>query len=390
LKKQNSREKQYTLNKGMQIEVLVALVGDELRAIYRPCIDIDDEQRVRGIGQGCSPSRRIYPGLVLLPALCNAHLHILDASIAEAGETLPLHELVALPTGLKYKLLSELDQVELDKRISRVLDSMKRKGILYAGVYAELARRGLELVNSSTTRARISARILGQPLTKSLDAYLQLLGEAGGVGLDTVFDLGPEELAELSSYARRLNRHVHVHVSETLELYRSKDYEIVLQVSPTAAIHLTYLDRDEIMELAESGIGLVFCPRSNMYHLGRLPPLSVLPELLDKTVIGIGTDNAAWIPPYVDEEIMFTYMVVHKDGRDKAELLARALLRAASIDCMKLLRLDTVTVDESAPIAKLLVAEIPEIEWSGSSIISIVKRLPAAPRSTLQALLAEH
>jgi len=390
LKKRNSREKQSTLNKNksMQLEVFAALVGEELELVHRPCIDIDDEQRVKGVGGGCSPSRRVLPGLVILPALCNAHLHILDVSIAEVGEALPLNDLVALPTGLKYKLLSRLSSAELARRVAAAAARMKRKGVLYAGVYAELGRRGLQLVSDSMTRAGVAARILGQPLIKDFTEYLQLLDEAKGVGLDTVFDLNPEELDELVTYARQIGGQVHVHVSETLELYQSRDYEIVLEAAPTAAIHLTYLGKDELIELAELGISLVYCPRSNMYHLGRLPPLSLLPELLERTLVGIGTDNAAWIPPYVDEEIMFAYMAVHRDNRDKAEALARALLKAVTVSCTELLRLDGAVVSEGTPVDRLLAAEIPEIGWSSSPIVSIVKRLSAAPRSSLQALLA--
>lgn len=388
MKKRSSKEKQSTSSKSIQIEVLAALVGEELEPMHRPCIDVDDEQRVMGVGRGCSPSRRVLSGLVILPALCNAHLHILDVSIAEAGETLPLHDLVALPTGLKYRLLPQLSSDELARRVATAAARMKRRGVLYAGVYAELGRKGLQLVSDGMVRAGVAARILGQPLAKNLSEYLQLLDEAKGVGLDTVFDLNPRELNKLVAHARHIGGHVHVHVSETLELYQSRDYEVVLRAAPTAAIHLTYLGKDELIELAESGIGLVYCPRSNMYHLGRLPPLSLLPELLEKTLVGIGTDNAAWIPPYIDEEIMFAYMAVHRDNRDKAEALARALLKAATISCTKLLRLDGAVVGEGVPVDRLLAAEIPEIGWSSSPIVSIVKRLSAAPRSSLQAFLA--
>ncbi|WP_083494394.1 amidohydrolase family protein [Pyrodictium occultum] len=384
----STRGRRSTSSKSVQVEVLAALAGGELEPVSRPCIDLDDEGVVRGLGKGCSPSRRLLPGVVVLPALCNAHLHILDASIAEAGETLPLNELVELPTGLKYRLLSSLGDEEIAERASTVAARAASEGALYAGVYAELGARGVELVRKIMSAPGSSARILAQPESKSLEAYSRLLREVGGVGLDTALDLAPWELKQLAGEARRIGGHVHVHVSETPELYRSRDYELVLETRPSAAIHLTYLSPEELTELARAGIGLVFCPRSNMYHLGRLPALSLIPALARETMVALGTDNAAWVPPRVAEEMAFAYIAAHSPGRSSAEALAETLLRAATLDCARLLGLEAAAVEEGAPADRLLAAALPEAQWSGSLRVTLVKRLSGAPVSILQALLA--
>jgi len=342
-----------------------------IELVTRPCIEIN-EGVITGFSPGCPPGAKKLP-VAVLPGLCNAHLHLLDYAIAETGEDKRLEDLVELPRGLKYKLLWRLSPGTLEKRLSIAATNLRNHGTLFLGVYAELGQVGASLVARVLSKYGLSFRVFAQPNKKAAVEYKELLERYGGVGLDTVFDLAFPELMELAQHARRVNRYVHVHVSETRELYEKGDYKVALEAKPHAAVHLTMLGADELVQMAREGIGIIFCPRSNMYHTGRLPRLNLFPELVAETNVALGTDNAAWIPPFVAEEASYAYLSVHSVSRSKARELAEALLLSITSSCVRLLGLWSKEYDSLAMGASLFL--IPELSWSSDPVITIVKRM---------------
>ncbi|BEP18492.1 hypothetical protein PYJP_18440 [Pyrofollis japonicus] len=357
----------------MHLELLYAfiLTDDHVEVVKRPCIQISDDE-VIGFTPGCPPGAQHMPYIVL-PGLCNAHIHVLDYSIPEIGEDKKLEELVALPSGLKYTELQKLGVRVIEQRVAKLAEELRRRGILYLGAYSELGDTGSQILLNIFTKTGIRVRLLAQPLQKSHNAYLSLLRKYDGIGLDTIFDLSEEELRSLVEEARRRNAHVHVHISETEELYAGLDYKMALRLKNIVAVHLTMLSIEELKELARNKISLVFCPRSNLYHVGRVPNLNVLDEIIGETLVGLGTDNAAWITPFVHEEMSFTYTYTHSVSRGKSRKIADAIIRAATISCVKLLGLYQPGYEVLEHGA--VVAAIPEIEWSLDPLITLVKRL---------------
>ena len=346
--------------------------GDEsIELVTRPCIEIN-EGVITGFSPGCPPGTKKLP-VAVLPGLCNAHLHLLDYAIAETGENKRLEDLVELPRGLKYRLLSRLSLDTLEERLSIAATNIRNHGTLFLGVYAELGQIGASLVARVLDRYRLSFRVLVQPNKKVYAEYKELLERYGGVGLDTVFDLSSPELVDLVQLARRVHGYVHVHVSETRELYEKGDYKVALEAKPHAAVHLTMLGADELMQVAREGIDIIFCPRSNMYHTGRLPRLDLLPELVAETNVALGTDNAAWIPPFVAEEASYAYLSVHPVSRSKARELAEALLLSITSSCVRLLGLWSKEYDSLSLGASLVL--IPELSWSNDPVTTIIKRM---------------
>jgi len=342
-----------------------------IELVTKPCIEIGDGS-ITGFSPGCPPGAKKLP-VAVLPGLCNAHLHLLDYAIAETGEDKHLEDLVELPRGLKYRLLRGLSPGTLEGRISIAAANMRNRGTLFLGVYAELGQRGASIVARVLGKYGLSFRVLAQPDKKVFSEYKALIERYRGIGLDTVFDLSSPELVELVEHARRLGGHVHVHVSETRELYEKEDYMVALEAKPHAAVHLTMLSSDELLQIAREGVGIIFCPRSNMYHTGRLPRLDLLSELIAETNVALGTDNAAWIPPFVAEEASYAYLSVHSLSRSKARELAEALLLSITSSCVKLLGLWSKEYDSLAMGASL--ALIPELSWSNDPVTTIVKRM---------------
>ena len=107
--------------------------------------------------------------------------------------------------------------------------------------------------------------------------------------------------------------------------------------------------------------------------MGRLPRLDLLPKLVAETNVALGTDNAAWIPPFVAEEASYAYLSVHPVSRSKARELAEALLLSITSSCVKLLGLWSKEYDSLAMGASLVL--IPELSWSNDPVVTIVKRM---------------
>ncbi len=68
-------------------------------------------------------------GLLVIPGLVNAHIHLNDAPLKDAGHGKSLDELVHPVTGLKATGLRSLSTAERVRRMSGALDEMVRGGI---------------------------------------------------------------------------------------------------------------------------------------------------------------------------------------------------------------------------------------------------------------------
>lgn len=317
-----------------------------------------------GASNGCPPGAPRLEGTVLMPALCNAHIHVLDAAIAEAGEELGLHELVAQPHGLKYRLLSSTPGEALRGAASTVFREMRRVGVGYAAAYAEMGRAGAAAVEAAAREAGVRVLILAQPWEKRLPEALLLADEWRGVGLDTPLDLETWELRILTEVAT-----VHAHVSEDPSLARILDLEAALEAGVHGLVHLTHTPPGLVVEAAREGRGVVFCPRSNLYHEAARPPLEVLPILYSEGLAaGLGTDNAAWLPFDPLGEALEAYLW----ARGRLEgwgrlLLGEASLYAVTLGCQRIVALGQT---ESLYIVK----RAPLVTYSSHPPLAVIKR----------------
>ncbi len=306
---------------------------------------------------GCPPGSRVLDAAVL-PGLCNSHLHLLDAAFPEHGETLSLHELVAQPGGLKYRLLLSARERRLLPAARAALRAMKRHGAAVAAVYAELGERGASLVAAAAADEGVKVRILPQPSSPGEAVTLALSWH--GLGLDT-----PLQLEYIPGILGG-NVLVHVHVSEDPALRGAGDV-YMLRGERLAAIHLTHLTEGEVVELAREGVAPVFCPRSNLFFQGVTPPLRALVPLYEEQLpAGLGTDNAAWIPPGVDVEMAYAYMAARVEVEPGLRgLLARAILYAATTGCEEVVGLEN---------RYILLLRLPELGFTADPVTTIVKR----------------
>ncbi len=364
---------------GFGLRVSYALVGESLEPVGAVCIEVYDDG-VIGIGSSCGVPRVIdLRGFVALPPLCNGHLHVMDSAIPEYGEGSELSELVSHPHGLKYRLLASTPLPIIRDSVLRTFKRVLSEGVLFTGVYAELGLKGAKLVTDLYASLGIEGRVLAQPITKSVYEYLDVARMIGGIGFDTVFDIDSHGRRLIAILSRTSGWIVHVHVSETRELYEARDYEYIDELAPTAFIHGIYMDVDELASLLDQGYSWIICPRSNTLLAKTSPPLAKAYWLWRKGYrsIGLGTDNAAWIPPSIGVELEYSYILYAWRSGDPEDY-ARMLIHTTTLGCYRALGLPPSVLESGVKLGAIVLAGIEDIEYSGAPLSTIVKRLSTA------------
>lgn len=311
----------------MYIRASLAVIGDDLRAVRDVCIAVNDEGVVESVeGWGSCPwDSAGGTWAAVLPQPANAHVHSADGRFPEFGVSLGLHELVAPPDGLKYRLLSTLGPAETAVGIWRTYRAAYELGV---GLLVDF-REGGGLGCLAAQRARsmvpdMDVLVLGTP-GPSFPSWCQ------GLGLSSPLDYSEGVLRQLTSQLSPS----FTHVAEDPENRREGDLEVALRAGFTALVHGTHLSGEDVQALAERKVPLVMCPRSNMWHGLRLPP--VAEAIRAGVTLGLGSDNAAWNLPDPWGEAEEAMLIARSQGlREAPEAILRALMvggyRAAGLE----------------------------------------------------------
>jgi len=350
----------------LMICVDYALVGPSLRVVENACIEVDSRVIHRiDTESSCGCDHR-FRNSVALPPLCNAHIHVLDLHLLGYGVDKELGELVSMHGGIKYRRLeSILSSIDIAESLRAVKRLARSSGILALGMIVELSDLLPKNVLQSA-RDRFT-RILAQPSPQrvvedreaALNSYLELLQRYDGVCLDTVHDLGREYLAILDSEAKRLDKLVQIHVAETASLAASRDYELLKGLERATIVHGTFVAYEEYRRCDLDRFHWVVCPRSNLYHAGRLPDPRIVLEQGARSRLSLGSDNVSWFSPSTSCELSTAFIYMKRlVAKERALDLCRALLRASTYGCYESLAIEGLGLYEgSLPI--FLIAEAP-------------------------------
>ncbi len=309
---------------------------------------------------------------VLVEPLSDCHSHVLDYAIAEMGEDLSLKDLVSRSVGLKYRALAGMDPRVVAERLTRTpkLHSMAR-------VYLELWPRSRELLGAVRSVAR-QVIVYVQPVEMSVRVLVEALRSGLGIGLDTVYDLGSSDARRVSSEAAP--GMIQVHVSETRSLAEARDYERLEDYKGCIAVHANYLPAGEEWRLLDYCSGLVVCPSSELMFSGRLIDARILSRLYEEGLpIALGVDNYAWNPVSILAQASLAYMVFRPYFPKPREELARMLFEAITTSCW---RMPPSRKPERG--RALIGLKLPEVMWSSSPLVTIVKRGAYAAYTVLE------
>ena len=154
--------------------------------------------------------------------------------------------------------------------------------------------------------------------------------------------LNDESFGELRVMADQLDLPVQIHLHETLgEIKAAVDatgkrpverlHELGFINASLLGVHCVHLNDDEIHLLAESGVNVVHCPRSNLKLGSGIAPVS---KYRDAGInVAVGTDGAA-SNNVLDmlSELRYAAMLAKGSQQDAAALPAETVLKMATLD----------------------------------------------------------
>ena len=309
----------------------VILAGDELEPTHGYLV-VEDGVIVE-VGEG-SPGRRSYIDLkrgIICPSFTNAHTHVGDACGRDAGAYKSISERVG-KGGVKFELLR--DEGKVKRGMASALEEMLTSGTLAFADFREGGARGVELLKSVAGASPVDATVLGRP---DGDDPAEVLEQCHGFGISSVADYADKELLELRRLARRRGKLFAVHCAEV-----NDDTAEVLKLEPDFVVHLTNAGDAGIEEVFHRKIPAVLCPRANGSFAVGLPRIK---EILEGTLVALGTDNSMANSLNMLREMEFAFKLARGMSRDY-ELDAREILKAATLNGRKLLKLESNAIED--------------------------------------------
>ncbi|MEF8886201.1 MAG: amidohydrolase family protein [Haloarculaceae archaeon] len=304
-----------------------------------------DEGEVTGIEEVETPSDDI-----VLPAFVNAHTHLGDSIAKEAGEGLTLEELVAPPDGLKHRLLRAADHEEVVDGIRRSLQFMAEGGTTACIEFREGDVEGVEAIRAAAADAEVDPVVLGRGSTAALEA-------ADGFGASGADDA---DFTRERNATARADKLFGIHAGEV----GPGDINPALDLEPDFLVHMIHAADLHLERVADSGIPVVVCPRSNVVTDAGMPPVR---DLLDRTTVALGTDNVFLNSPSMFREMEFTAKLF--------DVTSAEVLRTATRNGAEIAGLDSGLVEEGRP-ADLLVLDGDSDNLAGAQDIrrAVVRR----------------
>jgi cytosine/adenosine deaminase-related metal-dependent hydrolase len=360
------------------------LQGRELKFVEKGIIQISDNGIITKIGNGLDYSdvgtdSSIFDaeGFLLIPGLVNAHTHIGD-SIAKDITSDPDLSCVDPRAGIKNKILSRTDPIQLEVFMRYSAISMLRKGIVAFADFREGGLNGVRQLQRAVSGLKIKTVVLGR-LEKYFDPSYskkeidpnesssnpqellhnihEVLEVTEGLGISGANENTDESLGRYSELTknyrggriRDTKRLLAIHAAESHETTSlsiqktglTEVERIIKFLKPDFVIHMTQASDNDISSISMNKIGIVVCPRSNGVIGCGIPRIS---HMLNKDcVIGIGTDNVMLNSPDMFKEMDYLWKISRATG--ERSISARDILRMATVNGAEILHLNSGCIE---------------------------------------------
>jgi cytosine/adenosine deaminase-related metal-dependent hydrolase len=229
----------------------------------------------------------------ICPCFFNAHTHLGDTVAMDTPVSGSLSELVAPPDGFKHRILAATPRSTLIDGMHASIRLMEASGTGGFADFREGGEEGVRALHEALRNTSCDAVIFGRDGGETI---------AEGMGISSVREGG--NLEEKVAEARRLGRLVSFHAGEK----DAGDVDAALAFDPDLLVHCTHATRDQLRRIADAGVPVAICPRSNwilgVAHSTGTPPISLMKEL-GITVL-LGTDNVMFVQPDMFREMAFT------------------------------------------------------------------------------------
>ncbi len=302
---------------------------------------------------------------VVIPSLINAHTHLGDSIIKDIPFD-SLDKLVRPPDSVKHQALRTVSTDALVQAIRRSLMDAASTGTSLLADFREGGINGINALKTAQNSLKtVQVLIFGRP--NDTRGYIEeeidtILDHAQGLGLSGTRDFSSSLISCIVKRAQKRDKIVAVHAGEK----DNSDVDSAVALDPDYLIHMTHASKHQI----ESTIPIVVCPRSNlMTGVGssfRHPPIA---QMLESTIVGLGTDNVMLNSVNMFAEMEFVSKAYLRDDRK--------VLQMATINNAKILQLDhEVGSIETGKKADLLIINDKSDNLCGTRniISSIVRR----------------
>ena len=352
----------------------LALIGETLEPHKDVCIYLTEDFHVESIEkQPCPADSLGSSSWILLPPPANAHTHLGDTAFPEYNTTESLKKLVEPPAGLKHKLLSQLENHEFVKHYKQALGQARKTGTGLIIDYREGGAEGCRLALQAYRETGPPPKLILHGRPQRGEPPEQIAANCHGFGLPSPLNYTPEQLKAIFKTAERHGMPVSAHIAETPETRRKGDLELLLEAgTPDYIVHGLHLTEEDIMTLAEKNIPIVTSPSSNLFHGIGAPKLHLLYR--HGIHVALGTDNAAWNPPWPWREAWLAYLLGRREGL-KTQDYAQWILRGLLIEGYRLARQQPPVIQEGKPLNAILVNGEPWITGVGDVYAALIKRV---------------
>ena len=326
-------ESAVAVSEGRILEVLPA---DEARRKYRPREIVD------------------RPNHVLIPGLINAHTHAAMTLFRGIADDMPLERWLTDGIWPSEKRWAGAEMVRDGTR--HAIAEMLQSGVtcfsdqyffpeIVAATASELHMRavvGTPVIDFATAWAENALECISKGTELVHDPYADDPLISSCFAPHSTYVVSDEAFHELRVVADQLDTRIQIHLHETARevedslrttgtrpLQRLNDLGLVN--SSLMAVHAVHMTADEIALLADTGVSVVHCPRSN---LKLASGIADVPAMRAAGVnVGLGTDGAA-SNNVLDMlgEMRTAALLAKVVSRNAAALSARDVLRMATID----------------------------------------------------------
>ena len=327
-------------------------------------VAIGDDGRIAAVGPSVDlGAGEAFPGCVILPGFVDCHSHLEYAVYAGFGDGLPFSSWIGLHVARKALLdLDDMRAIATDGA-----HACLRSGITTVGD-CSFAGAAAEAASAAGLRAIVFLEVFGRD-GSAMDRFGDLRDRVERVLSERVA-LGVSPHApytctiELYEACARLGLPTATHLAESIAereflVGGSGDWSAfaAMLVPPPGttgirmlagagllgpglvAAHCVHVEDDEIALLAQHGVGVAHCPRSNGILGCGIAPLA---RLLDAGIpVGIATDSPASTPSFdLFEELRTTIVAARARERRPDALSAHTALELATLGGARVLGLD--------------------------------------------------